>query len=59
MSNDSKKSTQVTVRLTEELHEQIEAEAKEQKRKKADMIRIIVEEYFENKGRLKKIAERK
>ncbi|GHV18355.1 hypothetical protein FACS18949_13400 [Clostridia bacterium] len=59
MSSDSKKSTQVTVRLTEELHEQIEAEAKEQKRKKADMIRIIVEEYFENKGRLKKIAERK
>lgn len=57
--DNPKKAVQICVRITEELNEKIRQEAAIQKRKPANMINVILEDYFESKDRIKKIAERR
>lgn len=53
------KTEQVSIRLSEELRKNINEEAALQKRKPANLMTIILEEYFENKERIKKIETKR
>ncbi|GHV20666.1 hypothetical protein FACS189425_11260 [Clostridia bacterium] len=59
MSDEAKKDIQFSIRVTSDLHDRVLEEAEDQKRTRNNMVRVILEEYFENKDRVKKIAERK
>lgn len=54
-----KASTQVTIRLSDELRARIRAEAKAQERTESNMIKAILANYFDTIDLPKKIAERK
>ena len=57
--DNPKKIEQIGVRVTSELRQKIREEAERQKRKEAQMVTVILEEYFDSIDRVKKIAERK
>lgn len=59
MNERPKKGEQIGIRVTSELRQKIREEADALKRSESNFITIILEEYFENKDRLKKIAEKK
>jgi len=54
-----KKNVLFSVRISDELHQKLKEEAALQKRKTANLANLILEEFFENQDRLKKIAEKK
>lgn len=56
---DEKNTVQLSIRVTEEFHERLVAEAKAQKRPLANYIKAILGEHLESIDRVKKIAERK
>jgi len=55
----AKTTTQVTIRLTDEFRARIKAEAESQCRTESNMIKAILEDYFNTIDRAKKIAERR
>jgi predicted DNA-binding protein len=55
----AKTNTQVTIRLTDEFRARIKSEADAQCRTESNMIKAILEEYFNTIDRAKKIAERR
>jgi len=54
-----KTTTQVTIRLTEEMYERLSAEAYAQTRPLANYIKAILVEHLDSSDRLKKIADNK
>ena len=54
-----KANEQISIRVTKELKEQLELEAKIQKRPLANYIKAILTEHLETSNRIKKIAEHK
>jgi len=57
--DNPKRNVLFSVRISEELHQKLKEEAALQKRKTANLANLILEEFFENQDRLKKIAEKK
>lgn len=51
--------SKVSIRIPKDLREKILEEAKNQKRNETNMITVILEEYFENIDRIKKISAKK
>lgn len=58
-TSNTKTSTSVTIRMTEELRARIKAEAEVQGRSESNMIKAILADYFNTIDRAKKMAERK
>ena len=54
-----KKTVLFSVRISDDLHQKLKEEAALQKRKTANLANLILEEFFESRDRLKKIAEKK
>jgi len=55
----TKESARFSLRLTDELRSRIQAEAEIQRRTEANLVKAILEDYFYNLDRAKKIAEKK
>ena len=56
---NNKASERLSLRISDELRNKIRFEANNQCRTESNMIKAILEEYFINIDRLKKISERK
>ena len=57
--NNEKTIVQISIRLTEEMHQRLTAEADAQHRPLANYIKAILNEHLETLDRVKKIAEKK
>ena len=56
---DEKTTVQLSVRVTDSLHQRLRAEAKAQGRPLANYIKAIINDHIESLDRAKKIAERR